>query len=158
MENECLAISREILQVIEEWEIVLQQLDRELICTKRNKQNRTIKQIVGHLVDSASNNIHRIVQFHYQPDPMIFPDYANCGNNDRWIAIQNYQEEDWDNLIQLWKYTNIHIAHLIRQVDTTKLAHNWINAFGEKISLREMITSYPSHLHLHINEIKEMTP
>ena len=50
---------------------------------RRNSQDRTIKQILGHLVDSASNNMHRIVHFQYHDSPLHFPNYATNGNKDR---------------------------------------------------------------------------
>ena len=93
------SIGEELLSLIEEWEPKLSALGNDVITERRNSQNRTIKQITGHMVDSAStNNTHRIVHLQYQESPLIFPDYANLGNNDRWIAIQNYQEEEWNDL------------------------------------------------------------
>ena len=83
------ANNRELLQLIAEWEPKLLALTEEVITTRRNSQNRSIKQIVGHKIDSASNNTHRIVHMQYQPSPLQFPNYASNGNNDRWIAIQN---------------------------------------------------------------------
>jgi predicted MPP superfamily phosphohydrolase len=149
-------ISQELLTLIDEWEPKLMKLSNEVISERRNSQNRTIKQIVGHMIDSASNNTHRIVHLQYQPSPLIYPDYANLGNNDRWIAIQNYQEEKWNELMQLWKYSNVHIAHVIRNVNVDKLDHEWITALGEKVSLKAMIQDYPRHFKLHLNEIEEL--
>jgi hypothetical protein len=149
-------ISQGLLTLVDEWEPKLMKLSNEVISERRNSQNRTIKQIVGHMIDSASNNTHRIVHLQYQPSPLIYPDYANLGNNDRWIAIQNYQEEKWHDLIQLWKYSNVHIAHVIRNVNVDKLDHEWITALGEKVSLKAMIQDYPRHFKLHLNEIEEL--
>ena len=109
-----------IIQVLEREEPLLSSLSEDVVASRFNKQNRTIKQILGHLIDSASNNTHRIIHLQYQPSPLIFPDYANLGNNDRWIAIQNYQTENWNNLIQLWKYSNLHVIHVINHVDQSK--------------------------------------
>lgn len=145
-----------LLHLIEEWEVKLQALPKSLISEKRNKQNRTIKQILGHLIDSASNNTHRIIHLQYQESPLIFPDYANFGNNDKWIAIQNYQTENWDDLIQLWKYSNKHLIHIIRHVNADKLANEWVTALGDKISLKLMIIDYLPHFKLHLNEIEEL--
>lgn len=111
------SITREIFSLIEDWEPKLASLPHEIITQRRNKQNRTIKQILGHLIDSASNNTHRIVHLHYQPSPLTFPNYATFGNNDRWIAIQDYQNEDWMTLVQLWKYSLLHICHVIENVN-----------------------------------------
>jgi len=93
---------------------------------------------------------------HYQESPVSYPDYANLGNNDRWIAIQNYLEEDWELLVKLWSATNNHIVHVIRQVDQAKLQQVWISALGEKVSLQEMIMDYPRHFSLHLQEIDEL--
>src|SRR5574344_3049926 len=96
------ANNQELLQLIEEWEPRLLTLSEDIITNRRNSQNRTIKQIVGHMIDSASNNTHRIVHMQYQESPLRFPNYASNGNNDKWIAIQNYQSEDWKNMINMW--------------------------------------------------------
>jgi hypothetical protein len=145
-----------ILTLVQEWEPRLLELSNEVIAERRNSQQRTIKQIVGHMVDSASNNTHRMVHLQYQMSPLIFPDYANLGNNDRWIAIQQYQQENWPDLVQLWKYANLHVAHVIRNVNNEKLENEWITALQQKVSLKAMILDYLSHLQLHLNEIEEL--
>ena len=150
------AISEELLSLIKEWEPKLSALGNDVISERRNSQNRTIKQITGHMVDSATNNTHRIVHLHYQDSPLIFPDYANLGNNDRWIAIQNYQDEDWYELVQLWKYTNMHIAHVIKNMNKEKLNNIWISGLNEEISLEAMVVDFPRHFKLHLSEIDEL--
>jgi hypothetical protein len=150
------SISKELLSLVEEWEPKLNALQEDVITERRNNQNRTIKQIVGHMVDSASNNTHRVVHLQYQPSPCIYPDYANLGNNDKWIAIQNYQGEDWKSLVQLWKYANIHYAHVIQYINSEKMNNEWISALNKKITLRDMVNDFPRHFKLHLNEIKEL--
>ena len=131
-------------------------LPTDVFTERRNSQNRTIKQIIGHLIDSASNNTHRIVHLQYQNSPVEFPNYATNGNNDRWIAIQNYQEENWENLIQLWKSVNLHLIHVIENIKVEKLGNEWIASSENKISLEEMVLSYLDHCELHFNEIEEL--
>ena len=94
MVQEFVAITQGVSDIVAEWEIKLSGLNIDSITRKRNSQNRTIKQITGHMVDSASNNLHRIIHLQYNKLPLIFPNYATNGNNVRWISIQNYQEED----------------------------------------------------------------
>jgi len=145
-----------LLQLIDEWEPRLLALSDEVITTRPNNESWTIKEIVGHMIDSASNNTHRIIHLQYQFPPLIFPDYANFGNNDRWVAIQDYQTEDWKDLVQLWKYMNKHIVHVIRHVNPDKLDNEWISATGNRISLRAMIIDYLRHIELHLREISEI--
>jgi hypothetical protein len=108
------------------------------------------------MIDSASNNTHRIIHLQYQASPLIFPDYANLGNNDRWIAIQNYQNENWLDLLQLWKYSNLHIVHVINNVSIDKLYNVWISALNDTISLKDMIDDYLRHFNLHLSEIYDL--
>jgi uncharacterized damage-inducible protein DinB len=139
------------------WEPRLMRLSSETITQRRNGQNRTIKQILGHMVDSASNNMHRIIHLQYRESPLSFPNYATQGNNDRWIAIQNYQDEKWEDLIQLWKYSHIHLIHVIRNMDPSKLDNEWISGseYGN-VSLRAMVADFLRHFHLHLGEIEEL--
>jgi len=150
------ANNQELLDLIEMWEPKLLALSENVVTLRRNNQNRNIKQIVGHLVDSASNNTHRMVHLQYQSSPFEFPNYASFGNNDRWIAIQDYQTEIWKNLVQLWKYTNLHIVHVINNVNEDKLDNQWISAKDETISLKTMIIDYLRHVKLHLGEIEEL--
>lgn len=143
-----------IKKVIEAEESFLRDLPVEVITLRRNKQNRTVKQILGHLIDSASNNHQRMVRLQYSKDLLFFPDYRQ--DNDLWIALQDYQNADWENLIQLWKFYNLHIIQVITSVDLTKLDSYWCDFEGTKVTLKEMIEGYLDHLHLHINEIKDL--
>jgi hypothetical protein len=146
-------ITREIISLTAEWENRLASLPYETITQRRNSQNRTIKQILGHLIDSASNNIHRMVHLQYQPSPLTFPNYASFGNNDRWISIQDYQGEDWMNMIQLWKYSLLHICHVINNLNEDKLDNEWISGPDQRLTLRSMIVAFLEHLNLHLSEI-----
>lgn len=151
-ENSC----QKILQLLEIWEPRLLALSEEIISERKNIQDRSIRQILGHLLDSASNNTHRIVHLQYRENPMSFPNYATLGNNDRWIAIQDYQHENWHNLVQLWKYANLHLIHVVRNVDQDKLENLWISGKDKLISLRENIEGYLPHFELHLREIDEL--
>jgi len=149
-------VTNGIVSLIEVWEGKLMSLPAEVITERKNIQNRTIKQILGHLIDSASNNTHRIIHLQYQDSPVEFPNYATNGNNDRWIAIQNYQGENWENLILFWKYINLHLVQVIENIKVEKLGNEWIASAENKISLEEMVLSYLDHFELHLNEIDEL--
>jgi len=150
-------VTNGILQDMKVWEPKLVLLPEDTITKKRNSQNRTIKQILGHMIDSVSNNTHRIIHLQYQVSPFSFPNYATNGNNDRWISIQDYQNENWENLIQHWKYSHIHFIHVIGNVNEEKLENQWISEseYGN-ISLRDMITDFLRHFRLHLSEIQEL--
>lgn len=146
----------ELQSLVIKWESKLLGIDQMVLAERRNNQNRTIKQILGHMIDSASNNTHRIVHLQYQESPCAFPNYASHGNNDRWIAIQNYQDESWQNLVQLWKFSNLHIAHVMLNVNPEKLQNEWIAGTENLISLEAGIIDYLRHFKLHLEEINDL--
>lgn len=154
--NEFEVQCKELESLLKEWGPKLKSMPQDLILTRHNNQDRNIKQIVGHMVDSASNNTHRIVHLQYRESPLRFPNYATQGNNDRWISIQDYASADWHNLVNLWKYTNLHIAHVMRHVDLSKLENQWYFNESTLISLREGIVDYLRHFKLHLDEITEL--
>jgi predicted MPP superfamily phosphohydrolase len=154
--KETSVITTEILSLIKNWESKLTSLPVKTVTEPRNSQDRSIKQILGHLIDSTSNNTHRVIHLQYQPSPFSFPNYAIFGNNDRWIAIQNYQNEDWSNMIQLWKYSLLHFCHVINNVKDDRLENEWIAGPEKNITLRMMIIDFPIHLKLHLNEIDDL--
>jgi predicted MPP superfamily phosphohydrolase len=150
------SMTSEIVSIIEIWEPILTTLPEAILIKRRNDQNRTIKQILGHLIDSTSNSIHRVVHLQYQKSPFEFPNYASFGNNDRWIGIQNYQNEEWKAMIQLWKYSLLHYCHVVKNIDTSKLENEWIAGPDRKISLNSLLLLLIDHLKLHLSEIDEL--
>lgn len=147
------SITKGILEVVEQEFPVLLSLPGEVISGRRNTQNRTIKEILGHLVDSASNNHQRMIRLQYN-DVLTFPDYRQ--DNDLWIKLQDYQNAGWEDLVNLWKFFNLHIIQVIKSVDESKLENYWYDFEGTKVTLRDMIEGYLGHLHLHIREIHEL--
>jgi hypothetical protein len=63
------------------------------------------REIIGHLIDSASNNHQRFVRAQFTDD-LVFAGYEQEG----WVRVQNYQGEDWTELVQLWRLYNQHIC------------------------------------------------
>lgn len=145
--------SQKIVELINEWENQLIVLSEHQVTIPRNGQNRNIKQILGHMIDSSANNHHRIVRLQYLKR-LTFPDYQP--DNDTWIRIQNYENKDWQILIQFWTLYGLHISYIIDQVEEKDLDNLWSDGFINPITLKDIITGFPMHFELHLNEIKEL--
>lgn len=72
------------------------------------------RQIIGHLIDSASNNHQRFVRAAGMPD-LVFPGY----DQDEWVELQRYQDGPWNELLDLWVTFNRHIARVMAAVPET---------------------------------------
>ena len=110
------------------------------------------KEIVGHLIDSASNNHQRFVRLQLT-DRLLFPDYGR--DNENWVRIQKYQERPWNELLGLWRHFNDHLSHLIRSVDPSCLAHAWV-ASETVVQLFDLMTDYLRHLESHLEQIADI--
>ena len=105
------------------------------------------KEIIGHLIDSAGNNLQRVVRLQMQ-ESLILPGYEQDG----WVRVQDYQQRNWSDLLELWSALNRHLAHAIQYMDRNALARCWQHD-GEEISLAFIIEDYIAHLQHHLRQI-----
>ena len=68
------------------------------------------KQVIGHLVDSACNNHRRFVLDREQTD-LEFPGY----DEQAWARAQAWERADWQDLVELWRLYNLHLARVIQE-------------------------------------------
>jgi hypothetical protein len=102
-------VSQKLLQAVDAAEPRLRKIS-ELESTKpilRGGWSR--KQVIGHLIDSASNNHQRFVRAALQPS-LTFPGYDQDGN----VRVQAIQEADWKLLVELWAGYNRYLAHVLK--------------------------------------------
>ena len=159
------AIAEDIRLIVEEEERVLSTLPQALVSGRFNTQNRNIKMLLGHMIDSAGNNQQRLVRLQYAPrcgwsmpdanvGMLVFPDYTQ--DNDLWIALQNYLNYPYAELLMMWKYANLHIARVIEAIDQSKLDNYWIDYQGNRCTLGQMAAGYVDHLRLHVSQIHSL--
>ena len=110
------------------------------------------KEIIGHLIDSASNNHQRFVRLQLT-ESLSFPDYGQ--DNIHWVTIQNYQERTWTELLDLWCAFDIHIAQIIRSVNPACLSHVWQVDPTTRYTLFDLMVDYLRHLKDHVNQIDD---
>jgi len=103
---------------------------------------------MGTKTNGSTNGNDRIQEKFSRPE--------HLGNNDRWIAIQHYETENWHDLVKLWRYANLHIIHVIENMDRSKLDHQWITAIETRVTMREMVVDYLPHFQLHLLEIEDL--
>jgi len=123
----------------------------------------TPKEIIGHLIDSASNNHQRYVRLQIT-DNLEFPGYGS--DNLKWVAVQQCNEMKFSDLLLLWRQYNILLAHIIKNTDPAKLDNCWNRRGeqagqidpeheGEKVPLKDLFDSYIKHLINHLNQFEE---
>jgi hypothetical protein len=106
------------------------------------------KQVIGHLIDSASNNHQRFVRA-AQQESLEFPGYDQDGN----IRMQAPQEADWALLIMLWAAYNRYLAHVMARLPANKLETVCRIGSGKPVTLRFIADDYLAHLLHHLSQI-----
>ena len=142
---------RGIVDEASEW---LGNLTEDVVVKRSGEGVWSIKEILGHLVDSAANNHQRFVRLQITKD-LQFPDYSR--DNDRWVAIQVYNRTDWKALIQLWRHYNLHLARIIGAVDQRCTDNAWQVNRQTRYTLGELMIDYPVHMKTHLKQIEAMT-
>jgi len=106
------------------------------------------KQVMGHLIDSASNNHQRFVRASLQP-ALDFPRY----DQDGCIRVQAPEEADWTLLVSLWATYNRYLAHVIARLPASKLETPCRIGPADPVTLGFIATDYLTHMVHHLRQI-----
>ena len=131
--------------------------EQSAIATAEGKWS--VREIIGHLIDSAANNHPRFVRAQFTDD-LVFSGY----DQEKWVKVQAYTEEPWENLVQLWRLYNLHLLHVIARIPEPTLTlprtkHSLDRIALETISsdravtLEYLIRDYLRHLKHHLKQI-----
>lgn len=119
----------------------------------------TIKQILGHLIDSAANNHQRFVRAQFTDD-FVFPGYQQ----ENWVNAQKYNDAPWSDLIQLWHFYNLHLLHVIAAIPEGKftqarIRHNLDEIAWHPVDKKDpttldyVVRDYLVHVKHHLDQI-----
>ena len=117
------------------------------------------REIIGHLIDSASNNHQRFVRMSARDD-LVVEGYEQ----DHWVASQRYQASPWRELVALWLTYNRHLARVMTATPAADRArsrsvHNLdARAFrpvsrDRAVTLDYFMSDYVDHLEHHLAQV-----
>jgi hypothetical protein len=106
------------------------------------------KQVIGHLIDSASNNHQRFVRAALQGS-LEFPRY----DQDGCVRVQAVQSAPWPLLVTLWTDYNLYLAHVIAHLPEDKLVAKCRIGEDAPVSLEFIAEDYLTHLMHHLSQI-----
>jgi hypothetical protein len=141
-------LSEDLLSVIDAAEAKLRAISGTESTKPVLRGGWSYKQVIGHLIDSASNNHQRFVRA-AQQNSLEFPAYNQAEN----VRIKSPQEADWALLITLWAAYNRYLAHVIARLPAEKLETVCRIGSGEPVTLAFIATDYLTHLNHHLRQI-----
>ena len=141
-------LSGKLERVVESARAILRQVSEADSNKPVLKGGWSRKQVIGHLIDSASNNHQRFVRAALQAS-LDFPGYEQDG----CVRVQAPQEADWELLVSLWAAYNRYLAHVIDRLPESKLGTPCRIGSGEAVTLDFLAKDYLRHLVHHLRQI-----
>jgi hypothetical protein len=105
------------------------------------------KEIIGHLIDSATNNHHRFIRGQFEENPTIMYD------QNKWNESGYYQTIDTLQIISFWTAYNWQILHLIKRIPNDKLANKIVVSDEGSVTIEDLFHSYVEHLEHHLRQV-----
>jgi DinB superfamily len=125
---------------------LLTQIDDRSFSEKIKPEKWSKKEIIGHLIDSATNNHQRFVRVQFEDKPSIAYD------QNKWNSYNFYQQIDRQQIINFWLVYNKQLLELIRRIPNENLERKCL--VGEKVlSLDFIINDYVAHLEHHLRQV-----
>lgn len=109
------------------------------------------KEILGHLIDSAINNLQRFTEIQYSEKPYKIRPY----NQDALVKYNDYQNKNNQDLFDLWLHLNRHILEITKNQTDKTLEYQLILPNGTLTNLQFLIEDYIDHLFYHVSQINK---
>jgi hypothetical protein len=126
----------------------LMTIPEEVACAKPYADKWSMKEVIGHLIDSAANNHQRFVRMQELPHIGTFRYSQN-----HWVESQRYTLEPWVELVEFWSRYNRHLVHVIANVNPATLSNVCDVGNPEPVTLQLIIEDYVRHLEHHLSQI-----
>jgi hemerythrin-like domain-containing protein len=142
-------ISNELSQIVSDFSTKIAHIPDEQFSAKPKPEKWSKKEVLGHLIDSANNNLRRFICGQYEPSPKIIY------QQDFWVAANNYQHVQKENVIQLWKLLNVQICEVLQSMPSEN-ANRPCDTGRDNIqprSIQWLAEDYVKHLKHHLNQI-----
>ena len=109
------------------------------------------KEVIGHLIDSAVNNLQRIVLLEIAPDAAPYV-YSQPYEQDDWVRAQRYADKNWTQTLTLWIVLNEHVAWTMRSINRRHLGRLCI--FPEDhMTFGFLLDDYIEHVKHHLDAL-----
>ncbi len=135
-------------EVVNSFNSKLAAVSESITDIKLSEDKWSLKEIIGHLIDSASNNHQRFVRLQFG-DLVHFPAY----DAEPWINAQSYSSVPWKDIIALWYSYNCVLLNIIDTMDEKAVDNAW-KIDESELSLGFLVKDYYRHLKWHTDQFE----
>jgi hypothetical protein len=111
----------------------------------------SVKEILGHLVDSVSNNHQRIARY-IPKGNLNYPAY----DQEQCVKRADYRAFDFDQLLTLWYNYNKLLLHMIAGIPAADLDSTITMGDKPPVAIRQLIPDYFAHMENHERQARRI--
>jgi hypothetical protein len=134
--------------VLREAEPLLRKITDAEANVPRSPEKWSRKEIVGHLLDSASNNHQRFVRAALQGE-LTFPGYSQ----EALVKLERFRDLPWTELLDFWLAYNRFLAHLMASLPPASEGVQCKIGNDAPVTLGWIVSDYVEHLKHHLNQV-----
>lgn len=138
--------AHELREVILEYERKISAIPEAEFSAKPFPNKWSRKEVLGHLIDSAQNNLRRFVCGQYESQPPII-----VYQQDFWVDSIGYQQMASGDILLLWRLLNLQICEVLENMPASNYKKECNT--GSLHTLEWLSSDYVKHLKHHINQI-----
>jgi hypothetical protein len=128
---------------------LLEQIPEAEFKAKVRPEKWSQQEIVGHLIDSATNNHQRFIRIQSENGPKIVYEQDEC------VKLNHYNELHKDHVIKFWTVYNTHLLEVIKRIPEENLKRTGLTNGANKLTLGWLINDYVIHLEYHMKQVVE---
>ena len=108
-------------------------------------------EILGHLIDSAINNLKRFTEIQFLPQPYV----VNSYRQNELVVVNQYQHLPLAHLLHLWAALNQQIIYVVKNIPKEKLDYLVDPQYDNKEmkNLSWIICDYVTHMEHHLKQL-----
>ncbi|WP_052416790.1 DinB family protein [Paenibacillus sp. FSL R5-0912] len=106
-------------------------------------------QLLGHLCDSAINNLTRFIKVQYEPQPLQLAYY----DQNEWMNAQHYASAPHEEVLTLWISLNQSVLRVISRLSAEQLNLLFLRNDGTTVTLQWLVEEYVNHMKHHLRQM-----
>jgi len=140
----------ELTLIVRDYHGKMIEIPSSVFYDKPNSLKWSKLEILGHLIDSAQNNLRRFICAQYESVPpwIVY-------HQDIWVAANDYQSAIREELVQLWRLMNERVISVLKTMDE-KYYTRLVNTGKDTVQYHSVLAladDYVQHMKHHLNQI-----
>ena len=143
-------VTEELDSIVSEFVAKISAISEKDFAAKPLPNKWSKKEVLGHLIDSAQNNLRRFIcgQYESTPPHIIY-------EQDFWVSANAYGQAKSEHVIQLWQLINMRLCDVLNAMPPGNCNKNCnTGRTSEQLrSLEWLAEDYVKHMKHHLNQI-----